>query len=300
MGHSIFVVDVFAERQYAGNQLAVVIAAGDLTTAQMQEIARETHFSETTFVLANEPGSNGWPVRIFTPAIELPFAGHPTLGTAWVIRRELLGLTREPCAGEELVLDLKIGSIPVRFEIEEEGPPVPWMRQQPPTFGEEVDGDAVAAVLGLGAADLDPRFPVREVSTGVPFLIVPVATLEAVQRGSLDIPRYRALIEPLAAKSILFFCPQTLSADNDLHARVFAEFFGVPEDPATGSANGCLAAYLAAQRYWGTAQIEARVEQGYEIDRPSLLRLRADATSEPFKVEVGGRVFPSMRGRLED
>jgi trans-2,3-dihydro-3-hydroxyanthranilate isomerase len=311
--HPIYIVDVFAETRYAGNQLAVITGAGELSTATMQAIARETNFSETTFVLAGEPGEKGWPVRIFTPVAEIPFAGHPTLGTADVIRREILGRSGRPeagePAGETVVLDLAIGSIPVRFDAPgaadgEGGSLILWMRQRAPSFdaawkAEGPNRAAAAAAIGLEPSGLDPRFPVQAVSTGLPVVIVPLRDLATVQRAHLDVPRYRAWVETIEAKNVLLFAPQALAAGNDLHVRVFAEYLGVPEDPATGSANGCLAAYLAQHRYFGEPSIDIRVEQGHGLGRPSLLRLRADAESEPFLVEVGGRVVPTIRGRLE-
>ncbi len=291
--HPFHVLDVFAEEKYAGNQLAVFLDAGSIPAETMQKLARETNFSETTFVLSGEPRDGGYDVRIFTPSAELPFAGHPTLGTAWVIQRELLG-----GLGDRVALNLKVGQIPVTFEREEPGEPVLWMRQNPPRFGKRVPHAAAAEAIGLDVADLDERLPVEEVSTGLPGLIVPVRSLEALQRSRPDSAVLRRLMAGLQADMVLLFCQEAREAGNHLAARVYAELCGIQEDPATGSACGDLAGYLVQHRVRGGESIDLRVEQGYEIGRPSLLRLRARAAGGEIEIHVGGRVFQTMRGEL--
>ncbi len=287
------ILDVFAEEKYAGNQLAVVFDAGSLATETMQTITREFNFSETTFILADEEGEKGWPVRIFTPGSEVPFAGHPTLGTAWAIRRDLVG---EPI--DRLVLDLKAGRIPVDFTYRDGEADLLWMRQLPPEFGDVLDPAAAARLLRLDEGQVDSRFPVQEVSTGLPFLIVPLKDLDAVRRSRLDAAAYDELVTGGGAQGVLLFSAETYRPENDLNARMFADDLGVPEDPATGSANGCLAGYLVEHRYFGRAEVEARVEQGYEIARPSLLLLDAREEGDGIVVRVGGRVVPVARGEL--
>jgi len=155
--YRFYIVDVFAEEKYAGNQLAVVLDADTLSTAEMQRIARETNFSETTFVTSAVERDGGYDVRIFTPNEELPFAGHPTLGTAFVIRREII---RSPCAG--LALNLEVGQIPVTFQVTDGGEEVLWMRQQPPTFGARgIAPENIAPVLGIEVAEIDVRVDLR-------------------------------------------------------------------------------------------------------------------------------------------
>jgi trans-2,3-dihydro-3-hydroxyanthranilate isomerase len=285
------IVDVFAEDQYAGNQLAVVRRAGGLTGEAMQKIAREFNFSETTFILGDRKRRGGYDVRIFTPAAELPFAGHPTLGTAFVIQQDLI---REPV--RRVILNLKVGPIPVRFVYRGRRPEVLWMRQIQPRFGITLEANRVAPVLGLEKDDLDLRFPVQEVSTGIPFVIVPVKTLEAVKRSGFRADKSAGLTAE--GKAFLLFAPQTYTSGNDLNVRVFAHCYGVAEDPATGSANGCLAGYLVRHRFFGGPRIDIRVEQGYEIGRPSLLLLRAGEKAGKVEVFVGGRVIRVARGRL--
>ena len=289
---TFYTVDVFAERKYEGNQLAVVRNAASLSDQLMQRIAKEFNYSETTFILAEEPGEAGYPVRIFTPDEELPFAGHPTLGTAFIIQQEILGKQVE-----SLSLSLKVGSIPVEFRRSGEGT-VLWMTQVPPTFGDSIEIERLAAVLNLSATDFDDRFPIQEVSTGIPFILVPLKSLASVKKARIARDPYFELVEQTAAKAIFVFAPETYHAENDLNVRLFADYFGIAEDPATGSANGCLAGYLAKHRFWGEPSIEARSEQGYEIGRPSLLLLRATDEGESIRVEVGGRVAMVVRGEL--
>jgi len=285
------IVDVFAEERYAGNQLAVVRRAEGLTGEAMQKIAREFNFSETTFILGDRKRRGGYDVRIFTPAAELPFAGHPTLGTAFIIQQDLI---KAPV--RKVVLNLKVGPIPVSFVYRGRRPGVLWMKQIQPRFGITLEARRVAPVLGLEKGDLDPRFPVQEVSTGIPFVIVPVKTLEAVKRSGFRADKSAGLTAE--GKAFLLFAPQTHTPGNDLHVRVFAHCYGVAEDPATGSANGCLAGYLARHRFFGGPRIDVRVEQGDEIGRPSLLLLRAGEKAGRIEVFVGGRVIRVARGRL--
>ena len=286
VGQTFYIVDVFAEEKYAGNQLAVVCGGADLPDETLQKIALEMNYSETTFLLTDEEAGGGYDVRIFTPGGEVPFAGHPTLGTAYVIREEILA---QPV--EQITLNLKAGKIPVTFG------EVLWMRQLPPTFGATLDPAPIALALNLETADLDDRFPVQEVSTGLPALIVPLKNLDALQRCKVDWERYVDVAGP--GKNLYVFCPEPHdNGPGDLSARMFADDLGVPEDPATGSAAGCLAAYLVEHRYLGTDSIDARVEQGYEIRRSSLLYLRAEKAGEETSVHVGGKVQMVARGEL--
>jgi trans-2,3-dihydro-3-hydroxyanthranilate isomerase len=290
-GLAFSIVDVFAEEKYAGNQLAVVGGAESLTGAVMQKIAREFNFSETTFILGGRKRRGGYDVRIFTPATELPFAGHPTLGTAFVIQQDII---KKPV--RRVLLNLKVGTILVLFSYQGRMPGVLWMKQMPPQFADILEAGPAACALGLEMNDLDLRFPVQEVSTGIPFVIVPVKSLEAVKRSCLQADKLPGLNTRNTA--FLLFTPQTEAAGNDLHVRVFAHCYGVAEDPATGSANGCLAGYLARHRFFGRSRIDIRVEQGYEVGRPSLLLLRAGEKAGEIGVLVGGRAIRVARGKL--
>jgi trans-2,3-dihydro-3-hydroxyanthranilate isomerase len=294
-GTKFYIVDVFAPEKYAGNQLAVFRDAGRLSGGEMQKIAKEMNYSETTFILSETDVDGSYAVRIFTPDAEIPFAGHPTLGTAYVIQREIVGETVA-----EVVLNLKVGRIPVAFTYEDGVPGVLWMRQKPPAAGKMVDPAVMAAVLTLKENEIDARFPVQEFSTGLPFVIVPLTRLESLKRIQIDTGNMLRLIEGLDAKAILVFCPEPYMEDHDLGARVFAGYYGVPEDPATGSANGCLAGYLAYHRYFGGEEIDVKVDQGFEIGRPSLLMLKTRRLEDETEVRVGGRVVMVAEGNLSD
>lgn len=292
---NFYIVDVFAESKYAGNQLAVFCGAGvaELGDRDMLMIAREINYSETTFVRSTEPQNGGYDVRIFTPKQELPFAGHPTLGTAFVIQQEIIN---QPV--EQVILNLAVGQIPVAFNYYNQAADILWMRQNSPIFGQVLSADTLANILNLEANEIDERFPIQEASTGVPFIIVPLKTLASLKKAKVNLDKYFELIETTVAKAILIFCPETYSEINDLSVRVFAHSLGVPEDPATGSANGCLAGYLVEYSYFGKNSVDIRVEQGYEIDRPSLLLLQSARNEGNIEVLVGGKVVMIAKGEF--
>jgi len=290
---AFYIVDVFAEEKYAGNQLAVVRDAKALSDAQMQRIAKEMNFSETTFILSDEKREGGYDVRIFTPETELPFAGHPTLGTAYVVQEEIAKETVD-----EIVLNLKVGQIPVTFSHDGKHADVLWMRQLNPIFGQTLDASLISEVLSLNLRDINERFRVQEVSTGVPSIIVPLKTLDALKSARISRDRYFKFVKDTHAKVILIFCPETYKKENDLNVRFFADYYGIPEDPATGSGNGCLAGYLVKYRYFGKDRINIRVEQGYEIGRPSLLLLKAEEKRKGICVYVGGKVVMVAKGEF--
>jgi len=287
------IVDVFAEEKYAGNQLAVVRGAETFSDIEMQRIAKEMNYSETTFILSDERRDGGYDVRIFTPETELPFAGHPTLGTAYVIQHEIV---KEPV--NEIILNLKVGQIPVTLKYTDEQVDVLWMKQLNPIFGQAFDAGLISLVLSLDVKDIDDGFPIQDVSTGVPCIIIPLKTLDAIKRARISRNKYYELINEIQAKGLLIFCPETYYKENDLNVRFFADYYGVPEDPATGSANGCLAGYLVKHHYFGKDRIDIRVEQGYEIGRPSLLLLKAEENEEVIDVYVGGKVVMVAKGKL--
>jgi trans-2,3-dihydro-3-hydroxyanthranilate isomerase len=281
-----FITDVFTDRKYGGNPLATFIDCASLSDTEMQQIAREINFSETTFITSREPHNGGYDVRIFTPKAEVDFAGHPTLGTAHVIRN-VLNLT----AADEVLLNLRVGQIPVRF-----GDAVLWMKQMPPQFGKQFSADQLADVLGLAATDIDATLPIEEVSTGFPTLIVPLNNMDALKRAKVNKERSLVFVQDAWAKVTLVFCRQGYEPEHALGVRMFADYYGVLEDPATGSSNGSLAAYLSRHRVFGAAEIEVRAGQGYEVGRPSTLALRTKHTAGNIEVFVGGRVVDVARG----
>ena len=286
-------VDVFAEARYSGNQLAVFHNAGTLPEADMQKIAREMNYSETTFIVSAKMRDNGYKVRIFTPEREVPFAGHPVIGTAYVIQREVV---KKPI--KKVKLNLAAGQVPVSIKYRNGDADKVWMKQPEPVFGDTFNVKEVVEVLNLPLSAIDERFPVQDVSTGLPFIIVPLKTLNDVRAARIERDKYYDLIKGASAKAIFIFSPETYESENALNARMFADYYGIPEDPATGSANGCLAGYLAKYKYFGEESVNIRVEQGYEIGRPSLLYLRAEETDGNIEVHVGGNVVMVAQGEF--
>ncbi|NNG00824.1 MAG: PhzF family phenazine biosynthesis protein [Desulfobacteraceae bacterium] len=289
--YRFFILDVFAEKKYAGNQLAVFSDASTLSTEEMQAIAGETNFSETTFILSRTPRDGGYDVRIFTPRHEVPFAGHPTLGTAYILQQEIIG---SPV--EQVILNLKIGKIPVDITYQDGIPDTLWMKQIQPEFGAELPAEAVMNMLGLESGAWDKHFPVQSVSTGLPMFMVPITTLENLRRIRVNTEAYYRLIKDQTAKAFYVFCPETYHAKNHLSARMFGDYYGVPEDPATGSAAGSLAGYLTRHRYLNADTISVRLEQGYEMGRPSLLLLNTKSHDEHIDIRVGGQVVKVAEG----
>ncbi len=291
---SFYIVDVFALTKYTGNQLAVFSNAEGLTSDEMQSIAKEINYSETTFIMSQQTVDGGYNVKIFTPEYELPFAGHPTLGTAFILQQEII---RESI--EKVILNLGVGQIPVKFDSNNSDTNL-WMQQKLPSFGQFFSVEAIAETLGLDNDEIDTHYPIQAVSTGIPFIVVPLRTLTSLKRIKVNQDKYLQLISGIDAKCILVFCPETYYRENHLNVRVFCDYLGVPEDPATGSANGCLAGYLVKYSYFGKNEINLRVEQGYEIKRPSLLLLKSFITApgEPIEVHVGGKVIMVAKGEF--
>ncbi|EDZ95099.1 MAG: PhzF family phenazine biosynthesis protein [Limnospira sp. PMC 1291.21] len=290
---NFYIVDVFAEAKYAGNQLAVFFGEGvsSLSDEEMLEIAQEINYSETTFIRSEGMVDGGYDVRIFTPSKELPFAGHPTLGTAYIIQREMI---KKPV--DQVVLNLGVGQIPVTWSNGNTDQELLWMRPSNPVFYNCLNPAYVAPVLGLEMADFDDNFPIQEVSTGIPFLIVPLKNQRALKQAKVNLDHYGEFIKNTNAKEIFVFCPEPYDMENDISARMFAPALGIAEDPATGSANSCLAAYFVHNSYYNRDEINVRVEQGYEINRPSLLFLKAQKVGDEIDVMVGGKVVAIAKG----
>ncbi|WP_025150721.1 PhzF family phenazine biosynthesis protein [Bacillus sp. H1a] len=285
-----YIVDVFSQGKYTGNQLAVFMGGHQISSEEMQSIAKEMNFAETAFIISGKRRDNGYDVRIFTPNEEIPYAGHPALGTAFVLRKEILQLTTM----KSVILHFQGGSAEVTFH-NDNG--VLWMNQNEPNFGSKIDKDIIANVLNINVSNIDCRYPVQEVSTGLPVIVVPLKSLAAVKEVNINKEKYFHLIENLAAKGIMVFTSETYEEINDLNVRDFADYYGIPEDAATGSSNGCLAAYLLKYRYFGTEKINMRVEQGYEINRPSLIHIQAEEVESETNVRVGGKVESIASGK---
>jgi trans-2,3-dihydro-3-hydroxyanthranilate isomerase len=266
-------VDVFSDELFGGNPLAVFLRGEDFKEAQFQQMAREMNLSETTFVLPSSHPDADFDVRIFTPEKELPFAGHPTLGTAFVLRHA--GLV--PSTQNHVRLKFKVGVIPVDFQ--ENGK---IFMTQPPgkilkTF---TNTEEVAQVLGITANNID--LPVQTASTGFPALLVPINSLRVMQRIVLNLSLLKVLLEEAGVDMIYPFSRQTLDQKSSVHARGFAPFVGIPEDPATGSVAGALGYYLKDKN---PKEENLIIEQGYEIKRPGLIFVTMDGT----KIQVGGK-----------
>lgn len=293
-------VDVFAENPLEGNALAVFCDARGLSTEEMQALARETNLSETTFILPRAPEierERGIQVRIFLTTEEVPFAGHPTLGTAsWLYWNHpvLRG-------AEQITLDLAVGPISVRFTPLQPGEQGVFgtMKQKDPTFGEirnsRDDRDALAAALNLSADDLDPDLPAQVVSTGLAFCIVPLRSLKVAARLQIPPQTSRPYLDRIGAR---YFHCITRAASNsgaDWHARMQ---FDTGEDPATGSASGCAIAYLVRHGVVASGRTIV-IEQGIEMLRPSRIHVSATLDNDTVtKVFVGGRTIPVASGRF--
>ena len=297
--------DVFSSRPLEGNSLAVFSDARGLTDAEMQSIAKEMNLSETTFILPRDPAiekEKGIRVRIFTVQEELPFAGHPTLGTAFALRAQS---GSEKSAADKVVLELNAGKVPVHFEERTGEPAFGEMTQLDPTFGIQHDREAVARATGLRALDFDDSLPIETVSTGVAFTVAPLKSLAAMRNFSqIDLNRASEYLAKSAGKFFYFVTRETVDREARLHARML---FYNGEDPATGSAAGCAAAWMVAH---GVAKPNERVliEQGMEMKRPSRIFVRASFDGGSFEnkscdnrvvnVRVGGNSVEVMRGDI--
>jgi len=282
-------VDVFTSRPLEGNALAVVTDARGLDDGEMQKLARETNLSETTFIFPRDAATErerGVRVRIFTVQEELPFAGHPTLGTAAVLRNKT--------GAGVIELDLNVGKIPVHFT-EEGGLPFGEMRQRDPEFGVRHSREDVARVTGLKIEEFSDDAPIQTVSTGLVFTIVPVRTLASVKALNPDLKLASAYLQRSGGKFFYFVTREAEDKSARLHARMI---FYNGDDPATGSAAGCTAAWMVAH---GVVQSDERalIEQGTETRRPSRIFVRAAREGDRIvNVRVGGNSVEVMRGEM--
>jgi len=282
--------DVFSSKALEGNSLAVFFDGRGLSDDEMQRIAKEMNLSETTFILPRErevESERGVRVRIFTVQEELPFAGHPTLGTAFAVRGE--------SGAREVTLELNAGKVPVHFEQAPGEPAFGEMTQLDPVFGMQHDREAVARATGLKVNDFDPSLPIETVSTGVPFTIVPLKSLDVIQGLRIDVHGAAEYLKKTEGRFLYFVARETVDPAARLHARML---FYNGEDPATGSAAGCTAAWMVAH---GVAPADERVliEQGVEMQRPSRIFVRASRDgNRVVNVRVGGNSVEVMRGEV--
>jgi trans-2,3-dihydro-3-hydroxyanthranilate isomerase len=280
-----YIVDCFAEEKYQGNQLLVVLADQAISDQEQQNIATEINFSETTFILSDKQDDGGYDVRIWTPNVgEVPFAGHPTLGTAHVIQQIL-----ESGQTDEVLLNLKVGQISVHKSAQGL-----TMKQNPPAFGVTVDKHDIAQVFGISPEDIRDEYPVQWVSTGLESVSIPLKTREALKRVEMDPVRFARYIEkyPDCNCNHLFFVDM---GNRLIAARCLMEDF--VEDPATGSANGNLAGYFLMHNYFGSKDATYVVHQGEDMGRRSVLHIHASLDQGRWTIEVGGNCYVVAEGQ---
>lgn len=278
-----YIVDCFAEEKYQGNELLVVIPDRMISDREQQQIAREINFSETAFILSGKRDNGGYDVRIWTPNVgEVPFAGHPTLGTAFVIHHYIeRGQNLERGQSKIVKLNLKVGQIPV--VITENGL---TMSQKPPAFGEIISRQEIAEVFGISPALISDEYPVRWVSTGLAAVVILLKDRQTLSQLRMD----RAAFEQYVLRHPANYCSHLFFTDvgsNTFAARCLMEDY--LEDPATGSANGDLAGYLLQHNYFDRPDIAYTVIQGEDMGRKSVLHVHACKTEDVWTIEVGGR-----------
>ena len=291
-------VDVFTDRIFGGNPLAVFPYAEGLTQAQMQAVAKEMNLSETTFVLPPTRPDCAARVRIFTPARELQFAGHPTVGTSYVLATH--GLLSDGAV--EIVLEEGVGPVPVRFEGDPREPRFIWMTHPEATFGPPVENRAaIAAALGVDEGELIEDAPIQVGSTGSAFLYVPLRHKKSVDKAQLNVPLLLQAFNSPTAVGVFIFAPGPNPSAGRVYSRMFAPHTsGIPEDPATGSASGPLGVYLLKHGLV-TGRTDTRIvsEQGTRMGRQSFVHINVRHNgSSPAEIEVGGSVVPVLEGVL--
>jgi len=290
--------DVFTTQLFGGNQLAVFPDARDIAPGLMQKIARELNLSETSFVLPPEDASSDFRLRIFTPAMELPMAGHPTVGTAFILAR--LGLIDSSSREAVVRFEEGVGIIRVSLEFSGGEPAMIWMDQPPPEFSDPaLDRQAIASLLSIEQAGLDPDLPVEVVSCGVPFLYVPVRDLTTIRALKLRLDLWEELLKDSEAPQVFAFTREVERPGSTVHSRMFAPAMGIAEDPATGGASGPLGCYLVKH---GVAAEGVPIvsEQGIEMGRPSFIHVEIRRDGDGFSgVRVGGESVYVGEGALK-
>ena len=295
-------VDVFTDRPFGGNPLAVFPDATGLTDEEMQLLTREMNLSETTFVLPPEADEADFKVRIFTPAKEVPFAGHPVVGTHWALAHLNRVALEEPAT--RVRFELGVGVLPAELRVSGGRVQRVVMEQSPPTFHAVLnDVSELADGLGLPSdAITSTDLPAQVVSTGLPQMMVPVRSLEEVQglaASELNVPALNHACRGVGTECVMVFCRETVSDEATVHTRMFAPLLGVPEDPATGSASGALGAYLVRHRVVPLTPPTTHIvsEQGLEMGRPSIISIEVEHTEKEISaVRVGGEVVKVLEG----
>jgi trans-2,3-dihydro-3-hydroxyanthranilate isomerase len=297
MKYQFTLVDVFTDEPFMGNQLAVFTKPSGLSTSEMQAIAKEFNFSEVTFVFPPRTEDADYWVRIFTPHEELPMAGHPTIGTAFVLS------SRGKKRRTRLVFEEGVGPIPVSIELRNGRPNWIGMSQLAPKFGPTFGRrDEIAEMLSIDKEALVANLPIEAVSCGVPFLFVPVKDLHSVQHIRFNLEVWERLLKGKPFSNVFAFTTETEHKDAFIHSRMFAPDLGVHEDPATGSASGPVGCYLVKHGILEPSpEAQFVSEQGIEIGRPSKIRVSigVDPQGKITKVEVSGRCRMVGEGFIE-
>ena len=286
-----YIVDVFGQNKFSGNQLAVFTNGEVFSDEEMQTLTNEINFSESTFIFPEESKDNTFKVRIFMPGSEIPFAGHPTLGTAYVIQKFLLNKKYDT-----INLDLKAGIIPIKIDYRDNEPDLLTMKQNQPAFGRTIQPDKVKRVINTDK--IDTNFPIQNISTGMQHTIIPLKGLEAIKEVAINQEELISFLSFTGSTGLFLFTAETYEEKNDLNARMFFYVNRVVEDPVTGSANGCLIAYLLKHNYFSSSRIDIRVEQGFEIGRNGILYLKGEKKESSYDIFVGGRIFPVAECRM--
>lgn len=286
MNISFYIVDVFAEKKYAGNQLAVFLGADALSAEEMQKIAREINFAESTFITKLEPENNAAEIRIFTPEYEMKFAGHPIIGTSWVLMNKIF--ENQP---EKITLSVPIGEIPIH-----QSDDLVWLQAAQPQFFDIFSAEGILSFSNLNSADFDAEYPVQEVSTGSAFVIVPLKNKKALENLVLDKVK---MDEWLLAhcktnfRALYFYC---LEEKNLISRMLYLEDNQLKEDAATGSASTCLQAFLL--KYYAP-EIQIINHQGDFINRPSRIYFDGKLTENHFDIKIGGKTQFIAKGEWE-
>ncbi len=285
-----YILDVFAEKKYSGNQLAVFLNAENIDDETMLKIAKEINFAESSFIVKGNR-KKGFYVKIFTPESEVPFAGHPTVGTAYVIRNFLLKKEIN-----YLPINLKIGQIAVEFYTPKKGELLTFITQTQPVFNKSIDKKEIASLLSIEIDEIDDELPIVEVSTGLPYLIVPLKSLHSIRKIKTDAGSFLSFMKSKGlyksnnpsglTTSIFCITPETYQKQNDFNGRMLCvEEEVLKEDAATGSANGCFLAYFLK---YINPSANLLMEQGYEMGRPSRLHLKGTLSEKHYEIKVGG------------
>ncbi len=293
-------VDVFTSDRFAGNPLAVVLNAEGLSTEQMQAIAAEFNLAETTFIHPPKDAAHTAEVRIFTPRSEMPFAGHPNVGTAFVLARAGTSYGR-PVSGDSVIFEEKAGLVPI--EILRDGPMVVGARlasPQPLSVGAEISAELVASACGISPGDIElANHRPCIASCGAPFILAELKSREALAAASPNGDVFRLEVTKHPAVSIMVYT-QVDEDDIDIRARMFAPHLNIPEDPATGSANVALIGLLAKLRSGANLSLSRKIAQGVEMGRPSLLVAHAEKQDGTVTATfIAGRCVPVMSGTID-